>query len=415
MKVTDIQELKKQQFDEYRKRRTSQYIRFMDKDVDFVTYYHINKVESTYSYTTGEADVYIGKDSPVKYNKINNLPVYGISKISDINDYDAENTGLSNDGYEGELILLPEIIDPVEGDAFIIDIFNKNILFMVNSVSQVVLKSKPHYVLRYHIEIPDYLPQLNSQVVEEYNAIFDNIGTEDKVIISNNDYDLRAQYISIYKNIYDFYINKFFRSKLSIFEYLPDLNTALGQQVHYIDKFLQKFMEEERIVIKDNLLKNTLILDFNNIFDSDDFITNKESLYWAIVNKDVSNIKDNINFINIKNIKSPFTLITASNPNMYFVSDSFSTKTETSFGIEFNINEIVERYIQRDTSISSTNPYTRVLSIIINYMYNNPIMPGYFSDILNCMNDKQLYEIVPIILFIIREQINSLTKLNKIM
>ena len=52
------------------------------------------------------------------------------------------------------MILLPEIIEPCENDAFILNIFDENRIFMVNEVSQIILKSKPHYVVKFHIEPP---------------------------------------------------------------------------------------------------------------------------------------------------------------------------------------------------------------------------------------------------------------------
>ena len=218
LKILNVQEYRKTQYDSYRKRRTSQFIKFLDKNVDFVTYFSINKAESTYSLENQSVDSYIGKDSPIRYNKIYNLPVYGFPIISNENDFDIENGGLSNEGYEGELIFLPEIIEPSEGDVFILDIFNQSLHFIINTVTQTVLKSKPHYVVRFHAGVPDYLPQLQSQVVGEYNAIFDNIGTQDKVIISNNDYDLNEQYKDIYKTFSEYYKSAFFKSKLTLFE-----------------------------------------------------------------------------------------------------------------------------------------------------------------------------------------------------
>ena len=414
MKILDVQELRKSQYDEFRKRRTSQFIKFLDKDVDFVTYYSINKAESTFEFENKNVDSYIGDDSPVRYNKINNLPVYGISPISDINDFDDENGGLTNDNFSGELILLPNIIEPCEGDAFIINIFNENRVFIVNTVSQTVLKSKPHYVVSYHICVPDYLNKLNKQVVSEFNAIFDNIGTQDKVVISNNEYNLRENYKDIYKDIYDYYINSFFKEKITLFEIiLPNDTLLLDKEVHYIDKFLLKFMADERIIVMDELLRDSLILDYNNIFDSNDHKTYRESLYYAIINKDISHMKD-CNFISINKINSPFTLSYATNSNWYFTSESFITKTDNSFGVEFDFNTIISRYLQKDTSINRNNSYTRVLSIIVNYMHGNQIMPGYFSNMIGSLTQLQEYELLPIIMYIIKEQINSLTKLNTI-
>lgn len=417
MKILDVQEYRKVQYEDFRKRRTSQFIKFLDKNVDFVTYYSINKAESTYSLENRDVDSYIGLDSPIRYNKINNLPVYGFPIITDENTYEDTDGGLSNDGYEGEIILLPDIMEPCEGDAFILNSFNPNRIFIVNSVTQTILKSKPHFVIRFHIGIPEYLDQLNKQVIGEYNAIFDNIGTQDKVIISNNEYSLRESYKEIYSEFSQYYKNAFFKSKISLFELsLDNIEENNCQYRHFIDKFLQKFMQDNRIIIMDDLLKDTLMLDYNNIFDSNDYFVYKKSIFWAIINKDISNIPENCNFIYMDKINSPFALTTATNSQQYFTSEDFFEKgTQYSFGVDFDFNQIVKRYLSRDTSIDSDNPYTRVLSIIVNYMYNNTIMPGYFSNIIGELTPIQEYELIPVLMYIIKEQINNLIRMSKIL
>lgn len=422
MKILDVQELKKQQFDSFRKRRTSQYIRFLDKSVDFVTYYSINSVESTYALENGSVDSYIGDDSPIKYSRIQNLPVYGISQILDLNDFEDDNGGLSNDSYQGELILLPEILTPKEGDAFILNVYDENRIFIVDEVKQPILKSKPHYLISYHIGIPEYLDKINKQVTEDFIAIFDNIGTQDKVIISSNDYDLKENYISIYKELSDYYKDTFFKKKLSIFEILLSEKTRnSNMNIHYIDKFLQKFMNDERIIVMDELLREPLVLDYNAVFDSNDYIPYKKSLYWAIKNKDISNMEDNKNYIYIDRINSPFTLLHGVNNNWYFTSEYYVDEdTKNSICLDentiyLNFDEILSRYLNKDTSISKSEPYSRVLSIITNHLHNNQIMPGYFCGIIDAMDELQQYEFIPIILYIIRDQINSLTKLNIIL
>lgn len=415
MKILDVKELKKQQFDNFRKRRASQYMRFLDKSVDFVTYYSINAIESTYALENGNVDSYIGYDSPVKYSRISNLPVYGIQQIMDLNEFDDENSGLTNDSYEGDMILLPEILEPKEGDAFILNIYDENRLFVVNEVKQPILKAKPHYLLSFHIVPPEYLDKINKQVTEDFFAIFDNIGTQDKVIISSADYDMKENYIAIYKNFSEYYKNAFFKRKLSVFEtLLPERTENTNRDIHYIDKFLQKFMTDERIIVMDKLLNDNLLLDYNNIFDSDDYIYYKKSLPWAIANRDISNMDDNKNYIYLDKINSPFALFHSYNDDWYFTSERYDS-VKYGNAVYFNFDEIIKRYMDKDVSISSEDPYTRVLSIITNHLHGNRIAPGYFSGIIGSMTTIQEYELIPIILFIIRSQIDMLTNLNIIL
>lgn len=415
MKITDVQEYTQNQFEAYRQRRLSQYIKFLDKDVNFITYYSINKIESTYTIGNGDVDVYFGEEaSPLKYNLVHNMPVYGLGVFTAMSEYNERENGHNPSALQGELIFLPNVLDPVEGDWFVIDIFNKHQLFKINAVSQILIKSKPHFVASYHTEAPEELDDLNKQVVAEYTAIFDNIGTQDKVIISNEEYSLRDQYTKIYKEYFEYYKNTFFKPKLSIFEYITDKYTEnTGRLVHYIDKYMIKFMENNRIGILDELLKDRLMLDYNHLIDNDDYRVYKKSLYWAIENKDVSNIIEDCKYITYDKINSPFTVIHGMNEEWYFTSEGFSNE-ETISSIEFDISEIVKKYMERDTSISMSNPYSRVLSIIVNYMYGNKIMPGYFHGIIEKITELQEYELIPIIMYIIRDQIYTFTRTSRI-
>lgn len=410
MRIMDVQEFKTDQYENYRERRTSQFIKFLDKDVDFVTYFQINKNLSTTEIGNNNIDSYIGDDSPVRYNQINNLPVYGIPVVDDRNNYSEDNAGFTLDDYTGELIMLPNIIEPSEGDCFIINIFDERRFFQVISVEQIVLKSKPHYVLQFHSGIPDYLPKLKKQVVEEYNAIFDNIGTHDKVVMSTKEFSMRTNYINIYNDIMDYYLHTFFKKKITMFEMDVILNDPCMSVVKYVDKFLTKFMEKNRIIVMDKLTKGCLLLDYNALYDNDDYLEYKNTIYWAIENKDMSKLKQTV-YIILRELESPFALLTGSTDEKYYVSDYFSNiePTECLYNIQYDTSELIYRYKSRDISTDNT-VHSKVMSIFTNYLRDTIIMPGYFCNLCGEMDLLEEYMYLPLILFIIREQINGLSR-----
>lgn len=415
MRIIDVQQFINDQYSSYRNRRVSQFIKFLDKSVDFVTYFSINKELSTYSLSNKEVDNYIGTDSPIRYNIINNFPVYGIPVIDMQNEYDDNNGGLSADSYSAEMTILADTLEPCEGDCFILNVFDENRFFTINEVRQTVLKAKPHYVVNYHIGTPDLLPQLKKQVTEEYNAIFDNIGTQDKVIVSNNEYNLRSQYIKIYKEIMDYYTATYFNIKTTSFEIKIPLDVRdNGSDNKFIDKFLTQFMEKNHIIVFDKLTKGSIILDYNALHE--DYLEYKKSIFWAIENRDIRNMIPS-RYIQIETLNSPFTLIKGQTNEEIFVSKKYMEVTDINkpFYVNYDYSEIVTRWNSKDTSISSDNIYSKVLSLIINYFKNTIIVPGYFDGLLGQLNPIQEYEMLPIILYIIREQINGLTKLPHIL
>ncbi len=411
MNILNINEFKRDNFNAYRERRTSQYTRFLDKTVDFVTYYSINRAFSTESINNHAVDSYIGDDSPVRYNKINNMPVYGMPEITATNSYD-ETAGFQNE-FEGSIIILHDIIEPVEGDAFILDIFSKLRFFTITSVEQIVMRSKPHYVCTFTVGIPEKLAQLNKQVVEEYNAIFDNIGTQDRVIVSSNEYNLRGEYIKLYEEIHNYYIAAYFDNKISTFNITADMPVT-GGGINFIDKYAMMFMKDTRTIAYDSVLRTTFTFDYNYPVNAIDALEYKKSIYWAVANREMKNYLP-AKYIQCKKIASPFSLIYNERNDEFFRSDKFLTDISAAgdnrFYVPFDYAELYKRWKEKDYQRSGTC-YDRVLSLIIGYMMNNILMPGYFADLIGEMTPIQEFVYLPVILYIIRANINGLMTSN---
>lgn len=418
MRIMDVQKFIGTQYKDNERRRVSQYTRFLEKHVDFVTYFSINKILSTTSIGNFAVDSYIGKDSPVRYNRINNFPLYGFPLFTDENSYGEDGAGLNMDDFGGQVTMLPEIIEPSEGDCFILNMYDENRFFIVTEVTQVVLKGKSHYILSFTSGIPDYLPQLKKQVIDEYNAIFDNIGTEDRVVISNKDYKLKSMYENTYKFMYTYYIHKFFNKRNTLFQANINVGTL---PISYTDIYCTKFMQDNRIIIMDKLLKECLVMDYNKIYDDNDYFDYMDTLYWAIENKDTRKLKK-ANYITIKKMVSPFSLSISQYDSDVYLSELYNFNnicdydSENNYNsIEFNFTDIVDR-INSNKFYISDNAVDRCISIIVRYLNDDKVIqPGYFSSIeFDTMTELEQYLLIPIILFIIRYNIYGLTHLNNI-
>ena len=418
MRIMDVQKFIGTQYKDNERRRVSQYTRFLEKHVDFVTYFSINKILSTTSIGNFAVDSYIGKDSPVRYNRINNFPLYGFPLFTDENSYGEDGAGLNMDDFGGQVTMLPEIIEPSEGDCFILNMYDENRFFIVTEVTQVALKGKSHYILSFTSGIPDYLPQLKKQVIDEYNAIFDNIGTEDRVVISNKDYKLKSMYENTYKFMYTYYIHRFFNKRNTLFQANINVGTL---PISYTDIYCTKFMQDNRIIIMDKLLKECLVMDYNKIYDDNDYFDYMDTLYWAIENKDTRKLKK-ANYITIKKMVSPFSLSISQYDSDVYLSELYNFNnicdydSENNYNsIEFNFTDIVDR-INSDKFYISDNAVDRCISIIVRYLNDDKVIqPGYFSSIeFDTMTELEQYLLIPIILFIIRYNIYGLTHLNNI-
>ena len=87
-------------------------------------------------------DKLLGSESPIRYNKIFNFPLYGIEQIQ--LQLDEMDEGLNSE-YNGEAIILPNTIHPTVDDYFIIDYLEKKYMFRVIKYDYDTIKSNNFY------------------------------------------------------------------------------------------------------------------------------------------------------------------------------------------------------------------------------------------------------------------------------
>ena len=133
----------------YEEKLNSQYTRFLERPPTFVTYYSINTIESVVDEGFLNVERLLGKNSPIKFNKIEHFPVYGLDMITP--DLSEDEEGLTT-SYNGDLIILPNTIAPSPNDFFIINHLDKNIIFMVTEVDYDTIKSNIFYKIGFTLD-----------------------------------------------------------------------------------------------------------------------------------------------------------------------------------------------------------------------------------------------------------------------
>lgn len=179
-----------------------------------VTYWNINDTVSTVNNGTETIDQLLGSESPFRYNKIENMPMYG--PIKDILPEIVQEDGPLDIELNVEGYLLPDTVKPSEFDFFEYR-FGKNlsrsIIFMVNNFTLSTIKSNGYYKLEAHlIDIDDcngYRDKLDKQVTKNFETNLETLGTNDKCIIESKHFkfikdiravidDLRGQYLNMF-------------------------------------------------------------------------------------------------------------------------------------------------------------------------------------------------------------------------
>lgn len=289
-------------------RRTDVFMSWLDKTPSFSTYYSIDKILSTSEIGNMTIDDYIGPNSPVKYNKIKDFPIYGVSQFNTESEYDEE-MGLLTD-FTGEGIILPNTSVPCEGDVFYINGLTFKALMVVNEVREQSLLGRSHYIIAFHSTYPAKINLVEQQLSHEYTAVYDNIGTEEHVVLDDGNL-LKLQMLSdLYNKLDQGYKSLFFDRKASILK-VPITEMLSQEKSFLVDKYLLMFMKDNRIIEMDKVLKNSFVLDNNSLFNNLDIFEYSSTLFYNLKNRrtKLTNIKDT-DAISLKRLMSPLALYT---------------------------------------------------------------------------------------------------------
>ena len=233
---------------ELEKALNSNFTTFLDEVPVLVDYYNINDIMSTADTGFQTIDTLVGEDSPTRFNKIKNFPIYGLKPL--IPDLDIEDGNLIDMSISGEVVTLPNTIRPTPGDYFFYKTGDRSLTFIVTSITLGSIRSNDYYKLEISmkkIDEHDYDKTLDKQVVENFIADLDLVGSNEKCIIKTED----AELIKIYEGILKDLINRYNQ----IF-YCPRYNSlimrkGLDGRFNYYDPFVTEF------IIRNNVLDET--------------------------------------------------------------------------------------------------------------------------------------------------------------
>jgi len=379
----------------YEKRLESQYSVFTDRNPTFVTYYHINNINSITDTGLLNVDRIIGNESPLKYQKIEDFPIYGIEQIKiDLSD---EDEGL-NGSFEGDGIILPNTIKPLPNDFFIISYLDSSYLFMITQIDYDTIKSNNYYKINYYLRSTDYtsVEELNKQVLEKYTCIFKNIGTEDNCLIREDDYIILNELDTLYSSFVNKYISLFYNKRYNSF-----LFNATNHVIY--DKFVSNFIMQNNILNKKENYQTLVITneDYGEQFP----ITYEMSIYDLIENQK----KDTLDYIryelcpityqhsiflyyNLRNVKSLAFVPDHVGAGIYIedrVIDSIKNDTlETTENI---IEELIVKYFNNKISSISELDLDAIKNYKVSYSFKDYIMVPIMLFIIRFYTEKFLH------------------------
>lgn len=263
VKVLNVEKLIDTQSQKHKERLLSQYTRLLDSSPSFATYYSIDGINSSAEIGTRDLMQYVGEDSPIKFKKIDKMPIFSVNAITAEISYD-ETAGTYTE-FSDEALVLNSVLRPTPGDHFILEEFNTEIIFAVTDVKIRAIRGEDHYVIEYSVVPSSRMLNIGKQVIENYKCIFRNIGTENTVLIKTEDYKILQDYMEAYRDIHARYIDDNYDPTYGYLKTPDYLTDTVG---YGTCKYLIRFLMDNRVIYFDEILESIFAFETVLRFES---------------------------------------------------------------------------------------------------------------------------------------------------
>ena len=303
----------------YMNNRLGQYSKYLDTTPTFVTYYAINQARSRADVGSGMVYELIAEQSPIRYNKILEFPVYKMSQL-------IPNGAFEDGNYNVELeisdiTVLPKTIRPRGDDFVLIEMPNcPKLLFRVTNFKMNTIQSNDFYMFDADLyAVGDDAIKIEDQVVETYKCIFENIGTQNNCFVTSETLANADGLLNILNTLTDMYHHMYYYEEYNVYAFVdyiyddtgftdPDPNwnqyayifsgdytidpTKLrcppSKDITHYDIYLVKFIMDSGIFFNDADNSTTSIVTYDDFEPPRfDYLFN-QTLWRALIKKDTA-------------------------------------------------------------------------------------------------------------------------------
>lgn len=176
----------------FEQRLQSHVNKYVENGAILTTYYSQKENSITVDRGLQGIDQLFGNKSPLRYNKINNLPLYGFTQANPDN---TDELQIEDINVEGDCILLPSTIVPKQHDFFQLNHLKMNALFQVTTVNYDSMKPDGYYKIHYRLisTSDESIQDLQKRVIETYSTELNAIGSNTNPIIREDEFHYRNQ------------------------------------------------------------------------------------------------------------------------------------------------------------------------------------------------------------------------------
>lgn len=386
--------------DGYKEKLKNPYYMHMDSTGTLTTYFNQNITKSTLDEGSKTEYIMIGKDSPIKFNKVNNFYIYGLEKIN----FELENSdfGLSANDISGEGIILPNTVIPIANDYFIINHINQKLLFKVTSVSINALENGSNmYKIEFILDkVGEEVDKIYKQIENDFEMVITNVGTQFNSVIRSSDYNFIDKVEDIILRLNKYYLNLFYNTRVQTFTF-----THKGK--YFYDPYMIEFIKKHGIisdtgsyihVAHQTFLPNTFSLDYDRTF------------FRLVEHPDLKSRKPRIH--SQAEVVDEYLSILCTRPEDYYKIEYIgndNTNPNRYIIENFDI-DLIER-IYRNELYKNEN----YVNIIIKY-FNNiefDLDNIYSIEDIEYEQNITLFYHIPILIYILNNKIKNILRTNK--
>ena len=198
-------------------------------------------------------DRYIGPDSQVVFDYIEDVPMGGISDLQSNIQFDDE-TGY-DENFQTTGIIYPNTVGAIPGSCFCIKDSETTAIYIVTGLNKITMRSNPFVEVSFQLlsRDPNKIEQLMKQTHEEYTCCLQSLGTDKSLVLRKNMLDTLMEHVENYLDLVYLYKDLFYRSDKAafVFDGLPDKD---DHRACFIDMTLWRLMFDEGIVIYDDII-----------------------------------------------------------------------------------------------------------------------------------------------------------------
>lgn len=383
---------------------------FNDKKGLPVDYYNLNTSRTTLDeglkITYNDHD----NDSSLRFNLIHDFYIYGIDRAA----LSLENGdfGVASSDITGDAIILPGTITPYPGDNFVIKMVKQRYQFMVTSVTMDTFDNGSNYwKIEYTLDHnTDH--GLNELVVEEFNFVSGNVGTNYAPVLETAKFDVCKNLDDVAVNMKKLFKGLYFNDKVQTytFVYLYHVCRTNMNSDFFYDPYMVEFCIRNKIL--DNTGEKYDFLDHKTTLKPEFNIKYNRSIWKVIETREKDELPACKHSSAASYIDDPGTI--------------FGTRYEDYFELNYNDPDPIAEtfapaidildpqmigHILEDQLFTTDSKYAKY-NILIKYFNNyetigvEDIIP--LERIIETENNMENYFLLPMIIYVIEFYIKKL-------